>query len=110
MIGDFLARSNGFGFLTPKSRHRFRSQLPLMSAANAAKAGCKPLILLSGAPEGIRTPDLGLRRTPLLTAVPENSGALNREGEEKKQKLVRLCGRLADGAMTVNVAGAWSKD
>jgi hypothetical protein len=47
---------------------------------------------------------------PLSTAVPENSGALNREGEEKKQKLVRLCGRLADGAMTVNVAGAWSKD
>jgi hypothetical protein len=57
MIGDFLARSNGFGFLTPKSRHRFRSRLPLMSAANAAKAGCKPLILLSGAPEGIRTPN-----------------------------------------------------
>ena len=37
-------------------------QLPLMTATNAAKAGHNPLILLSGAPEGIRTPDLCLRR------------------------------------------------
>src|SRR5580700_3803327 len=32
-----------------------------MAAANAAKIGDNPLILLPGAPEGIRTPDLCLR-------------------------------------------------
>jgi hypothetical protein len=33
-----------------------------MTAANAAKVPRKSLILLIGAPEGIRTPDLCLRR------------------------------------------------
>jgi hypothetical protein len=37
-------------------------QLPLMTATNAAKAGHNPLILLSGAPEGIRTLDPTLVR------------------------------------------------
>jgi hypothetical protein len=32
-----------------------RRFLPLMTAANAAKLSCKPLILLAGAPEGTRT-------------------------------------------------------
>ena len=39
-----------------------------MTAANAAKAGYNQLILLSGAPEGIRTPDLCLRRAALYPA------------------------------------------
>jgi hypothetical protein len=36
-------------------------QLPLMTAANAAKADYNQLILLSGAPEEIRTPDPQIR-------------------------------------------------
>ena len=32
-------------------------QLPLMTAASAAKSPCKSLFLLVGAPEEIRTPD-----------------------------------------------------
>ncbi len=43
-------------------------QLPLMTAANAAKLSYNPFILLVGAPEGIRTPDLCLRRAALYPA------------------------------------------
>jgi hypothetical protein len=43
-----------------------------MTAANAAKAGYNQLILLSGAPEGIRTPDLCLRRTQVWAYPTEN--------------------------------------
>jgi hypothetical protein len=43
-------------------------ELPLMTAAIAAKLSGNSLILLVGAPEGIRTPDLCLRRAALYPA------------------------------------------
>src|ERR1700681_3374757 len=61
------ARPRGFEF-RPNRSADFDRQLPLISAANAAKAGYNVLILLSGAPEGIRTPDLCLRRAALYPA------------------------------------------
>jgi hypothetical protein len=52
----------GFEFLPQIAAPISIRQLPLMSAANAAKSGYNSLILLSGAPEGIRTPDPQIRR------------------------------------------------
>jgi hypothetical protein len=57
-----MAHPTGFEFLPQIAAPILTRQLPLMTAANAAKAGYNSLILLSGAPEGIRTPDLCLRR------------------------------------------------
>jgi hypothetical protein len=49
-----LAHPTGFEFLPQIAAPISIRQLPLMSAANAAKAGYNSLILFSGAPEGIR--------------------------------------------------------
>jgi hypothetical protein len=49
------------------SRDGFRI-LPLIAAATATKLSCNSLISLAGAPEGIRTPDLCLRRAALYPA------------------------------------------
>jgi hypothetical protein len=51
-----LAHPTGIEFLPQIAAPISIRQLPLMSAANAAKAGYNSLILLSGAPEGIRIP------------------------------------------------------
>jgi hypothetical protein len=48
---------DGIRIPAPNRSTDFDPALPLMSAANAAKAGYNSLILLSGAPEGIRTLD-----------------------------------------------------
>ena len=50
-----------------------------MTAANAAKVSCKSLILLTGAPEEIRTPDPQIRSL-LLNQQPEatHQGRSNR--------------------------------
>jgi hypothetical protein len=48
-------------------------KLSLMTAANAANGPTKPLILLDGAPEGIRTLDLCLRRASLQASSAERT-------------------------------------
>src|SRR5580698_1468503 len=48
-----------------------------MTAANAAKIGDNLLIVLAGAPEGIRTPDLCLRRAALYPAELRARGGLD---------------------------------
>jgi len=53
---------------------RLRGELPLMTAANAAKSSHKSLILLTGAPEEIRTPDPQIRS--LLAAVSRSLDAV----------------------------------
>ena len=57
-----------------------------MSAANAAKAGYNSLILLSGAPEGIRTPDLCLRRAALYPAELRAREGLDSEMPTMRQR------------------------
>src|SRR4029077_20299669 len=51
-----------------------------MPAANAAITGCNRLILLAGAPEGIRTPDLCLRRATLYPAELRARGVVIADG------------------------------
>ncbi len=60
-----LERAKGFELLTCKiAAPILIRQLPLMTAANAAKACYNPLISLSGAPGEIRTPDPQVRSLP----------------------------------------------
>jgi hypothetical protein len=63
--------------------------LPLMLATNAAKAGYNALILLSGAPEEIRTPDPQIRSLVLDPVPPTSVTALHIAGTYKEFFSVR---------------------
>jgi hypothetical protein len=89
----------------PNRSTDFDPALPLMSAANAAKAVYNSLILLSGAPEGIRTPDLCLRRAILSNCRRLPQTARLQERSLAKRAAQQRDGRAAHSAFPFNDIG-----